>query len=537
MKRLSFFALGAVTLFTLSSAAPRTVKAPEFEMGSIVFRIAAVHLSDTATRVDADIYNIPNRWLIADTGIHLASRITDNVYPLLRIEGMPFGEKVFIGDSARIHSTFVFDPLAPADTVFDFADKKGSIFNIKGINLNYKPKGIRTNISGVIENRPDLSWLLLLPAGQNERTNKSIIVPVENGKFNYAIYTTDTLAFGESPGIERLNGYGTDYKFFAEGDSVKFNLSDPDRPFYFSISGGKNTTNLLNAHYQYSKPWKDSGLGEERNYLDSLKRYLSPEVYEIYDILDTKSPTQQQRDSLFNRINEIRNADEYYTTEGKLLNARSDSVFNLMDENKLAFIEKDGTLTGLYFIYLDMIYHGQDLEKELETFKRVYLPRYPKNPMSLELQLHLSNEKAEVGKHYPDFTAPDLRGNMHTLSDLIKDKYAVIDLWASWCGPCRNHSIDLIPVYEKWKDKGFTIVGIARETGDTRAMESCIKTDGYPWLNLVELNEAGNIWNRYLAGNMGGKVVFVSPTGEIIAINPSADEVDAQLTKLLGNEK
>ena len=96
--------------------------------------------------------------------------------------------------------------------------------------------------------------------------------------------------------------------------------------------------------------------------------------------------------------------------------------------------------------------------------------------------------------------------------------------------------MELIPVYEKWKDKGFTVVGIARENGSTEAMESSIKTDGYPWLNLVELNDAANIWNKYNAGNAGGKIVFVSPSGIVMAINPDAEQVDSLLNQLIGNK-
>ncbi len=123
MKISSFFALGALALLTLTAAAPRTVKAPEFESGTIRFRIGAVHLSDTATRIDADIYSKPRYWVTADTNIYLASRITDNEYPVRRIEGMPLREHVYGGDSAHIRATFVFDPLAPSDTVFDFLEK------------------------------------------------------------------------------------------------------------------------------------------------------------------------------------------------------------------------------------------------------------------------------------------------------------------------------------------------------------------------------------------------------------------------------
>ena len=77
----------------------------------------------------------------------------------------------------------------------------------------------------------------------------------------------------------------------------------------------------------------------------------------------------------------------------------------------------------------------------------------------------------KVGGSYIDFSAPDLEGNMVKLSDQIKGKVALIDLWASWCESCRRLSSSMIPIYEAFKDKGFTVVGIARENNNTDAMK------------------------------------------------------------------
>lgn len=82
--------------------------------------------------------------------------------------------------------------------------------------------------------------------------------------------------------------------------------------------------------------------------------------------------------------------------------------------------------------------------------------------------------------------------------------------------------------------KGFEIIGVAREKSSTDAMVKAIKRDGYPWLNLVELDDANSIRKKYHAGNGGGKIVMVDKDGTILAVDPSADEVEKILIEKLG---
>lgn len=90
----------------------------------------------------------------------------------------------------------------------------------------------------------------------------------------------------------------------------------------------------------------------------------------------------------------------------------------------------------------------------------------------------------------------------------------------------------MIPVYEKYKDKGFTIVGVARER-DAEDMRRAVKKDKYPWLNLLELRDRAKIWQHYGIGNSGGNTFLVDPEGKILAIHPTAEEVRAILEKEL----
>ncbi len=75
--------------------------------------------------------------------------------------------------------------------------------------------------------------------------------------------------------------------------------------------------------------------------------------------------------------------------------------------------------------------------------------------------------------------------------------------------------------------------GVAAEVGDTEAMKARLAKEKWPWAQLVELNHENHIWDIYGASFGGGKVILVDKKGTILAINPSAAEVQAKLKELL----
>lgn len=59
-----------------------------------------------------------------------------------------------------------------------------------------------------------------------------------------------------------------------------------------------------------------------------------------------------------------------------------------------------------------------------------------------------------------DFVLKDAHGADVRLADL-KGKPLLINMWATWCGPCKAETPWFVEFYDKYKDRGFTVVGIS----------------------------------------------------------------------------
>ena len=70
-----------------------------------------------------------------------------------------------------------------------------------------------------------------------------------------------------------------------------------------------------------------------------------------------------------------------------------------------------------------------------------------------------------IGEPAREYAAATLEGEQVTLESL-QGQVVLLNLWATWCTPCRMETPYLQSVYEEHKDQGFEIVGISMDTGD-----------------------------------------------------------------------
>lgn len=67
---------------------------------------------------------------------------------------------------------------------------------------------------------------------------------------------------------------------------------------------------------------------------------------------------------------------------------------------------------------------------------------------------------ANAHKANMDFTLKDMNGKDVRLADL-KGKVVLVNFWATWCGPCRVEIPYFVELQEKYRSKGFFVVGIS----------------------------------------------------------------------------
>jgi peroxiredoxin len=136
-----------------------------------------------------------------------------------------------------------------------------------------------------------------------------------------------------------------------------------------------------------------------------------------------------------------------------------------------------------------------------------------------------------IGSVAPDFTQNDTEGNPVKLSD-FGGQWVLLEFWASWCGPCRVDNPHIVEAYNRFKNKGFTVLGVSLDNTKYReAWLKAIEDDKLTWTNVSDLKGWANEVAKMYAITGVPTNFLIDPQGVIVAKNLRGKALAIELEK------
>lgn len=221
----------------------------------------------------------------------------------------------------------------------------------------------------------------------------------------------------------------------------------------------------------------------------------------------------------------------------KIVNKAADQVYKIKNNYLKKVVENENPPIAKAIastMISDKDYTADKILARLKEYKKEigkseYITYYEK--MMGEFKTMEDNAKTvAVGSSFKDVVGKDRNGKEIKLSDLVsKNKYTILEFWASWCGPCRGEIPNLKKAYAKYHDKGLEILSVSLDSKESAWLQA-LDVEKTTWPNIAITGEFQNpqVVNYGITGIPAS--YLIDQNGKIVASNYDLREFDLDRT-------
>ena len=144
-----------------------------------------------------------------------------------------------------------------------------------------------------------------------------------------------------------------------------------------------------------------------------------------------------------------------------------------------------------------------------------------------------NDDALAVGEPLPASELPALEGSASGSIDDYRGRWVLVNVWASWCDPCRDEAPDLQRFYEQHRGDGFVVLGVDTQDASEPALEFA---DEYG-LTYPQLHDGSGDYAENELNTTGVPENFlVDPQGEVAFVQRGpvdAEILDQQVAPLI----
>jgi thiol-disulfide isomerase/thioredoxin len=293
------------------------------------------------------------------------------------------------------------------------------------------------------------------------------------------------------------------------GDTIKFYAPDST---YITV------LDTVTGHFSIEFEWDTAANVNFFHGMESTKMYL-----QSGDDIKLTIDTEQFDESISYQGSDESSfyAWQYITNENSdfpnISEAEDDVLDSLLDEYYKPFLVKAESFKESNSIFYNSILDGIEGSKEYILNRRSVLAALP-----------------QPGEAAIDFTYPDKDGNDVSLSDFV-GSVVYVDVWATWCGPCRAEMPFLHDLEAEYSDKNVTFIGVTVDVEKNRQV----------WLEMMEEKDMKGVqifadgWSQitkdYAINSIPRFMLFDTEgnVSDLDAERPSSEDIRPALDALL----